>query len=42
VDKAEKSERPKLFDDGIEGWPKYIRSVLPILYIPIDKKEKKV
>ena len=42
VDKIEKSEGPKLFNDGIEEWPNYIRLVLPILYIPIDKKEEKV
>jgi len=42
VDKVEKSEGPELFNDEIEEWPNYIRLVLPILYIPIDKKEKKV
>jgi len=42
VDKVEKSEGPELFNNGIEEWPNYIRLVLPILYIPIHKKEKKV
>ena len=42
VDKVEKSEGPKLCNDAIGEWPNYIRLILPILYIPIDKKEKKV
>ena len=42
IDKVEKSEGPKLFNDGIEEWPNYITLVLPILYIPINKNKKKV
>jgi len=41
VIKVEKSEGPKLINDAIEEWPNYIRLVLPILNIPIDKKRKK-
>ena len=32
---------PKLFNDAIGEWPNYIRLVLPILYIPVDKKREK-
>ena len=42
MDKVEKSEGPKLFNDGIEEWANYITLVLPILYIPIDKNKQKV
>ena len=39
ADKVEKSLKgPKLCNDPIGEWPNYIRLVLPILYIPIDKK----
>ena len=31
VDKVEKSNRPKLFNDAIEEWPNYMN-------IPLDKK----
>ena len=40
VIKVEKSEGPKLINDAIEEWPNYIKLVLPILNIPIDKKGK--
>ena len=36
MDKVEKSEGPKLFNDAIGEWPNYIRLVLPILYNPIE------
>ena len=41
VDKVEKSNGPKLFNDVIEEWPNYIRLVLPILNIPLGKKKEK-
>jgi len=40
MDKVERCEGNNLFNDAIGEWPNYIRLVLPILYISIDKKRK--
>ena len=38
MDEVEKSEGPKLLYDAISEWPNYMRLLLPILYIAIEKK----
>jgi len=38
--KVGKSEEPKLLYDAIEECPSYMRLLLPILCIPLDRKKR--